>query len=943
MAARTINIFLASSDELKNDRNSFHSFIATLDDIYESRGIRIKLKRWEDFSAFCTGERTQDEYNKVVRASDMCIAMFHRKAGKFTIEEFHQALDEYKSNKKHPKTYVYARVLIEGETEEQELTDFKKELFEKMGHYWCNYATDDSMKLHFVMQFERYVTPQLELGTNSNMTVENGVVRLYNREIARYENLPFAFNNEQYTRLKEDITREETEIIQLRSIGNDALLAMINEKIKVRDEKRKMLEETERNMFETALYISKLQSDDKPMSERKRRAIELFEQGKNREAAAVLNEDEIAEDARRASDKIAQGKALIEVGNELYEKGMSEILSLIDEYILRAKSLMGDTDNNERLELSCRSYENAIQLADKYLDRIECADLMKDYGQMLLENCQFKLSREWYGKAMNIYMDLFEDHNCKFNDSNLSLTLKLARCGAETGTLLHKLGEYSLADDLFQWPVLLYSQIADFYSLQNSGSLPGYIDETMSRDGFYFIVNYCSLLMDLKEYEKVIEQYKFLKENLERWPYDKESYSQCVARGLGQCYLALNDNSNSEKYLLESLDIARVLVNENPSIQNKENYSGILNDLGGVYHQMFKFDLAEKYCVESCAVLRQLVSFDSMKYSGKLADALNTLSLSYTSLGKLNQAESNLLEALAIYRSLAETDPIAYVGRIAMSLLNYGNALNLLDKFIEAEDALNESLKLYKQLAESNETVYLDKVSRVLLALADLYCSMEENAKAVHFFKEALSIYRKLYDERPDAYIVYMARFNLVLGAVYEKLGDLDSAKKCFCEASNFYRMPNIDDFWKEDLVVSFVRLGEICQKLKDYESAEKAYMEAAQVSENNGGLHLYADILNHLAVLHCGVNQLDLACKEYQKAIEIYIQLIESDYNAYEDMARSLKNLGNVYNKMEDYESAKKIYNESLRIYRELEKYTPGEYLERINSICDKLNEMLK
>ena len=42
---RTINIFLASSDELMNDRNSFQALIASLDDIFERRGIRIKCQR----------------------------------------------------------------------------------------------------------------------------------------------------------------------------------------------------------------------------------------------------------------------------------------------------------------------------------------------------------------------------------------------------------------------------------------------------------------------------------------------------------------------------------------------------------------------------------------------------------------------------------------------------------------------------------------------------------------------------------------------------------------------------------------------------------------------------------------------------------------------------------------------------------------------------------
>ena len=146
---RKITIFLASSEELINDRNSFSDLIRSLDNIYEDRGIRIKLKRWEDFFAYCTGTRTQDEYNQVLSASDMCICLFHKRAGQYTVEEFHHAIAEYQRTGDHPKTYVYARALVEGEVEEEELKQFKDELFKQMGHYWCNYATEDSMKLHF--------------------------------------------------------------------------------------------------------------------------------------------------------------------------------------------------------------------------------------------------------------------------------------------------------------------------------------------------------------------------------------------------------------------------------------------------------------------------------------------------------------------------------------------------------------------------------------------------------------------------------------------------------------------------------------------------------------------------------------------------------------------------------------------------------------------------
>ena len=121
---KNITVFLASSDELKNDRNSFHSLVASLDEIFEPRGYRIRCRRWEDFSAFCTGTRTQDDYNRIVRASDICICMFHRKAGEYTIEEFNQALDEYVKNQSHPKTFVYIRALIEGEMEDEALKRF---------------------------------------------------------------------------------------------------------------------------------------------------------------------------------------------------------------------------------------------------------------------------------------------------------------------------------------------------------------------------------------------------------------------------------------------------------------------------------------------------------------------------------------------------------------------------------------------------------------------------------------------------------------------------------------------------------------------------------------------------------------------------------------------------------------------------------------------------
>jgi hypothetical protein len=60
---KTIKILLASSEELTDNCNAFGYLVCKLDDIYEKRGIRIKLFEWEDYDAAYNNRRKQDEYN----------------------------------------------------------------------------------------------------------------------------------------------------------------------------------------------------------------------------------------------------------------------------------------------------------------------------------------------------------------------------------------------------------------------------------------------------------------------------------------------------------------------------------------------------------------------------------------------------------------------------------------------------------------------------------------------------------------------------------------------------------------------------------------------------------------------------------------------------------------------------------------------------------------
>ena len=408
---KTITVFLASSNELNYDRNSFQALIAKLDDIYEPRGIRIKCRRWEDFPAYCTGERTQDVYNKTVRSCDMCICMFHKEAGQYTIEEFEQALDEYRTNHSHPKTFVYIRALVEGEVETDELKAFKDELFKSIGHYWCNYACDDSMNLHFVMQLERLIPDMgLSAGDSSQLKVEEGNVTLQGIKIADYTNLPFAAANPEYCSLKEKYAQLDKDITQLRALGIDDTHDLLREKVIDRQKCHEQIINMEKQLLDMACLVNKSISSNSPMSERKRLAIEMFEQGNIKGVINVLNEEDMVSEAKQAELEIARGRQLVQSGNDLIEKGIQTIQAQVEEYILRAKALMLDFDNADRFSLACNAYERAVELTRNHLSQAELAYQLNEYYCFLSDNNQFTKCEAYIEESVSIRAELCREH-----------------------------------------------------------------------------------------------------------------------------------------------------------------------------------------------------------------------------------------------------------------------------------------------------------------------------------------------------------------------------------------------------------------------------------------------------------------------------------------------------------------------------------------------------
>ena len=733
---RTITIFLASSNELINDRNSFQAFTDSLDNIYENRGCRIKCLRWEDFPAYCTGERTQDAYNRIVRASDMCITMFHTQAGKYTLEEFHQAMDGYRENG-NPKTYVYARVLVDGEMESEELKSFKRELNEVMGHYWCNYANDDAMRLHFVMQFERLMSDDevLMSGRTNGLQVSDGVVRLHGREVARYENLAFASQNEEYKRLKGEIETLEKDIITLRALQNDLLQPMINEKLTQQNQAREMLQKLEESLFDTALYISKMLGSDSPISPRKRAAIEFFEMGNNKGVLETLRMEDIAADAENAAqrrEKLRQMRESIEAADK---KIVEEIRSLIEEYGLRAKALMQEYSNPNRFTEACQAYEAAIALAEKHLAKEEVGEQYFEYASFLDSNKQLNKAIEYNCEALKIFAELAEE-NPEENLSNVAGTQN------NLANLYTNTNRYEDAEVLYKEALenytKLFGQDSDaFYEklfLVNNNLAMLYYETQRLKEAEMLYISTLSKIKPLSDRdEKYLWYVAFSQSNLANIFYDTNRFEE------------------AKLFYIEALKIYEKLSEEAP--EEYLHYASITkNNLAGLYYENGYKQESEELYLSLLVTYEQLVEKNPQAYLPGIAIIQYNMATLYYEMGQLDKSEMYFSKALEVRTQLAKEQPEAYQLEVANTQNNLANLYSDMGRYEESETLLKNALEIRQKYAEKYPDLYLPEVAMVHYNLAVMYRKAKRYEEALDATEKAWTIYDSLNSDEENKY-----------------------------------------------------------------------------------------------------------------------------------------------------------------------------------------------
>lgn len=162
---QTVRIFLASSAELKSDREALEQFIARRNKDWNPRGVFLHLDIWEDLSAAMSPTRSQDDYNCEIERCDVFVMLFWTKVGRYTAEEFERAYSRFigsEGSAQAPKIFTYFRTTPARASREdtQSLWAFQDRLAE-LEHFQPEYETADKLNLEFGGELDRLISSGL--------------------------------------------------------------------------------------------------------------------------------------------------------------------------------------------------------------------------------------------------------------------------------------------------------------------------------------------------------------------------------------------------------------------------------------------------------------------------------------------------------------------------------------------------------------------------------------------------------------------------------------------------------------------------------------------------------------------------------------------------------------------------------------------------------------
>ena len=847
---KTIKIFLASSEELKDERLEMTDLVSRLNQTFKGRGIQLELKRWEYLDSSMGEQRKQDEYNDVLRECDICLVLFWRRFGSYTGEELDVAYQCYKNKHKPEKIYVFFKNPDDDDVT-TELKEFIKSYESRYGgHFFNKFLTIDSLKLEFLLQFELYQKDQLG---EKAIEVRNEHVYVDNEMVADLNNIPFAANNEGFKKRQAELKELEEKIEQKRkeldeknaalqlakdqqanlpdvaglqmfvdmaqkavTETEDGLQELLNSKNQLKDE----FEREQQNLFNTARRITEQRGQK--ISERMARAIEAFESGDAQRADFILDEAERDFEEARKDFRITKKVSV----------------QALEEQIKRASYKMSNDSIpiEERVAKTLYIYEEADVFAQEIsYDQKKYISFLWDYSEFLHDHAHYDKTIEIQNKLIKMCEDFYgkEHPDTAATYNNI-------------GTVYGDLGNYDKASEY-------YKQAVEIQEKVQGKEHPDTADSYNNIGNVYY---------HLGNYDKALEYHKQALEIREKaigkeHPDTAKSYNN-----IGLVYNCLGNNEKALEYHKLALDIQeKVLGMEHPD--TAKSY----NNIGNVYYSLGNYDNALKYHKQTLDIREKVLG----KKHPDTAYSYGSIGLVYKDLGNYDKALEYLKQTLDIQEKvLGKEHPDT-----AISYNNIGIVYKDLDNYDKALEYHKLALKIQEKVLGKEHPGTASSFNNIGL----VYNCLGNYDKALEYHKLALEIKEKvLGNEHPDTANTYN-----YIGLVYNCLGNYDKALEYYKQALEIQEKVLGNEH--PDTADSYNIIGNVYYHLGNYEKALEYHKLALKIQEKVLGKEHpdTAGTYNNIGFVYNDIGN-------YDKSLEYYILAAEQGYKCtYNELAWTL------------------------------------------------------
>ncbi len=738
---------------------------------------------------------------------DLALALYWKDFGDLPKADFEKAYETYKASQS-PKIYVFFKDSDEGITEA--LKAFRDSFAEKYGHFYCHFETVDAVKFQLTVQGLSLLPRRQQ---EEAFRLENSSVFVGKIRIANLNNLPFAALNSKRIALLDEIANGEKRLAECLArqaempYSEDAMEAVESVEASLRLA-RDELARHESILFSAALTFARQQSFH--MDESVRRAMDLFNQGRIRDANRLLDLDYLVMKAERDIESYTTAKT----------SSTSDIEGLL------AKAAMVEADyslsEDQRFSQMDRAYSIAIRLAEAMDDRVTQHDIADKRAHLLQKKGDFKQAETLFLDVLSYEKDLvgeasddplaqgvvFALENLYWLYNQIGDTDKALKCLTEAIARTRRLS-MAIPDNIGLLARLL-SSMSDL--LNRSGNkdeakrtrqealdlfLP--LAEKQPDDWCFWIA---SILMDMAEEEHdagstdaAIDKFReamvqFRKDNGTIREGCEDMLAHCLEREselLRQGEVKRLDQALRSAE--EALSIRRMSCGKESSTDNEADLANSLRQCADLY--------AEKGCTEKAALLYEeatsrfrniaaRVSTDNLADTNvSLADSLGDFAALYEKAGEYELAEKKHKEAIVLWRIVNSGENDEYnlmslaTSLLALADLHYRH-LNA------ASDALREygeAIRLYRQLADGDPDGYEPGLAEVCFNYAKVLQSQNLMDDARNLFSEALALRRKLAASNPGEFASELAFSLIGLANLNSQCTRLDEAEAGFSEA----------------------------------------------------------------------------------------------------------------------------------------------------------------